>query len=176
MNVLLAGLRGCGKSTVGRLLAERLGRPFIDLDDLVLDRFDEPSVGAVWSTHGEGAWRRAEALVLAETLAPDGRIVALGGGTPMVDEARRLIETGRAEGRLKVVYLRCADDELARRLAAECGDRPSLTGAHPALEIEPVREAREPTLRRLADLECDVTAVPAARVAETIETWLLKPA
>ena len=52
VNILLMGLRGSGKSAIGRLLAERLNRPFVDLDERVLATFDEPTVTAVWSAHG----------------------------------------------------------------------------------------------------------------------------
>jgi shikimate kinase len=168
VNILLMGLRGCGKSTVGRLLAERTNRRFVDLDERTLATFDEPSVSAVWSAHGEAAWRRVEAQVLDETLRAANQVVALGGGTPMIEDARRRIEAHRRDGCAKVVYLRCDSDELGRRLEGQTEDRPSLTGADPLDEIEAVREAREPTYRQLADVEYDVTRASPQEAAESI--------
>lgn len=175
MNVLLMGLRGCGKSTVGQLLAARLGCPFMDLDDRVLARFAEPTVTAVWATHGEAPWRAAEATELGEILGqsedPDS-VIALGGGTPMVESARRDLEAAQAARRATLIYLRCTVEELQRRLAGHTGDRPSLTGADPLREMGVVLEAREPVYRQLADHEYDVTSTTPARVADALAELL----
>jgi shikimate kinase len=162
------GLRGCGKTTVGRLLSDHLDLPFIDLDESVLAGFAEPTVTAVWAAHGEPAWRAAEAEILAQVLGATSQVVALGGGTPMIDDAHRLITSERQAGAAKVVYLECATDELARRLAGDGGDRPTLTGTDPISEIETVRAVREPTYRQLADVVYNVTAVSAETAAEAI--------
>ena len=133
------GLRGSGKSTVGAVLARRLGRPFVDLDALTLRRLGAATVRAVWQEHGEETWRAAEAETLDETLQADGQVVALGGGTPMIEAARALIEDLRREGQVWVVYLQCPVPELTRRLRDSSRDRPSLRGADPAEEIAQVR-------------------------------------
>jgi shikimate kinase len=168
VNILLMGLRGSGKTTIGRLLAQRAGRRFVDLDDLALARFPETTVTAVWQAHGEPAWREAEALALRQVLAGSEAIIALGGGTPMIDDARALIEQAQAEGAATVIYLRCTTAEMSRRLSADAGDRPSLTGADPVAEIQAVLEAREPTFRALADHELDVTEISAEEAARSI--------
>ena len=169
MNVLLIGLRGSGKSTIGRELAGRLSRPFVDLDERVLATFAEASVSEVWSAHGEAAWREREAAVLEAVLRDADQVVALGGGTPMIADARRRIESCRRAGEARVVYLQCDVKELARRLTRDVGDRPSLTGADPVDEIRTVLEAREPTYRELADFVCDVTDATPEVAAESIE-------
>ena len=81
------GLRGSGKTTIGRRLADALGMPFIDLDEQVLATFTEDSVGRVWAAHGEQAWRRAESSALTTVVEDDDRVIALGGGTPMIEQA-----------------------------------------------------------------------------------------
>ncbi|MHC4416103.1 MAG: shikimate kinase [Planctomycetota bacterium] len=171
MNTLLIGLRGCGKTTVGRVLAARLRRPFIDLDEVVLASFSEPTVHAVWSVHGEPAWRAAEVRILVDHLRADGQVLALGGGTPMITAARQRMEAEQRAGRVRVVYLRCAANELARRLTRQPGDRPPLTGSDPVAEISPVLAAREPTYRRLADLELDVTDTLPEETAGQLLRW-----
>ncbi len=162
------GLRGSGKSAVGQLLAKQLNRPFVDLDTRVLATFDDPTVTAVWSVHGEPAWRAAESHVLGELLGESVGVIALGGGTPMIDAARCDIQAARESGTATVIYLRCDAAELQRRLTAQTGDRPSLTGTDPVQETTTVMQTREPIYRRLADHEYDVTATPPERVAQEL--------
>ncbi len=174
MHVLLMGLRGSGKTTVGGLLAERLGCPFIDLDQRVLATFAESTVTAVWATHGEDAWRAAEATTLDELLAttsPD--VIAMGGGTPMIESVSAALATARTAGTATVVYLRCTARELQRRLAGETDDRPSLTGADPAIESEAVLATREPVYRTLADHEYDVTTTTPQDAADSLQQLMV---
>lgn len=152
------GLRGSGKTTIGRLLAGALNLEFIDLDERVLACFEEGAVAEVWASRGEAAWRRAEAAELDRALDGDGCVIALGGGTPMIETARARIEAEREAGRAVTVYLRCDPLELARRMTRDPGDRPPLRGADAVEEIGDVLADREPTFRRLADVEHDVTA------------------
>ena len=170
MNTLLIGPRGCGKSTIGRRLAERVGWPFVELDQRVLEKFAESTVKAVWSARGQEAWRKAEDEALGAVLSDDHQIVALGGGTPMITAARRRIEAERQAGRARVIYLRCATDELSRRLAAMPGDRPSLLGEDGDVveEIAVVLARREPTYRALADLEYEVSDSSVEEVTESL--------
>lgn len=168
MNTLLAGLRACGKSTVGRRLAALLGRPFVELDELTLARTGAGSVSEAWRSGGEPAWRAAEAEALAACLERDGQVVALGGGTPTVEAARRRIEAARAAGEARLVYLACSREELARRLGRDPGDRPPLTGGSPVEEIDAVAAARDPVYRSLADLVVDVSALDAEEAAREV--------
>ncbi|MHC4776819.1 MAG: shikimate kinase, partial [Planctomycetota bacterium] len=89
--------------------------------------------------------------------------------TPMIDDAHRRIVSRQQAGAATVVYLHCDTGELARRLARDGGDRPSLTGAGPMEEIQTVLEAREPTYRQLADVVYDVTGVSPEAAAVEIE-------
>jgi shikimate kinase len=169
VNVLLIGPRGCGKTTIGCRFAARTQRSFVDLDENVLERFAETSVSDVWSAHGEAGWRRAEAAMLQDVLRKADQVVALGGGTPMIDDVRQRITSQQRAGSVTVVYLQCDVDELARRLARDGGDRPSLTGADPIDEIRAVLAARAPTYRRLADVVYDVTEVTPEAAAEELD-------
>lgn len=178
MVIVLLGARGCGKSTIGRAVARRVGLPFVDLDELTLRRFSESSVIRVWQRWGESAWRDAEAAALAEAIDLNRAVIALGGGTPMISSARSaLAERGRI-GRALLIYLRCDPEELARRLQEAggggggkggAGDRPSLTGLEPAAEVRSVLAEREPVYRELAELELDVTEGSPEEAAVAIE-------
>ncbi len=120
--LLLSGFMGTGKSTVGRLVAARAGIPFVDLDERV-EQASGQSVGEIFATGGEAAFRALELQALSEVLdAAEPRVVALGGGT-LLDRATRL----RALGRARVVTLTARPDTLLARTAS--GGRP-LLNAH----------------------------------------------
>ncbi len=118
-NVVLVGFMGSGKSTVGRHLAARLGRPFVDLDDLVQADAGR-SVTEIFSTEGEAGFRQREARCLQRALERDGLVLSVGGGAPMGEENWSRIRDGNC-----VVALMAEADELAGRLNGST-DRPLL--------------------------------------------------
>lgn len=151
---VLIGLRGSGKTTLGRLLAARARAPFIDLDDRTIAGSGHASVSAMFRAAGEPAFRAAEARALAEVLADPacgGAVIALGGGTPTAPGARELLEAARAQGRIRIVLLDAAPAVLGARLAVAPGDRPLLLGANFAEEAALLAERRMPAYRALAD-------------------------
>lgn len=149
--IVLMGLRGSGKSTVGRHLASWGGRPFIDLDDVTAQLLGGNSVQAVWSRYGEVAFREAEVRALEEALRNKGAVIALGGGTPTAPGAAAILKRERDAGRCRVIYLAATAQNLRERLrGADNSDRPSLTGADPLEEIEAVLAARDGLYREVA--------------------------
>ena len=172
ISLLLIGPRGSGKSSVGVRLAGKLGMPFLDLDDIVLGSFDEDSVTEVWKTQGEPAWREAEMDALKKTLGEKESVIALGGGVPMIENARTLINFSRETGEAMVVYLRCEPGELRRRLEAVPGDRPGVTSDDPIAEIKEVLALREPTYTQLADHVIDVSTATEEKIATDLAEWV----
>lgn len=149
--IVLMGLRGSGKSTVGRRIAERAGRLLIDLDSRTALLLGGPSVREVWDRCGEAAFRQAEVRVLAAALQTDGAVIALGGGTPTAPGAAELLRHLRKSGRGEVFYLNATAATLRERLRhADNADRPSLSGADPLDEIETVLAQRDGLYRSLA--------------------------
>lgn len=159
-DLLLMGLRGSGKTTIGRALAALESRRFLDLDELTPRELSSPDVARAFADHGEPAFRAAEVLALARILdeqwGPEpGRVIALGGGTPTAPGAADLLQARERTGRIVLVYLRCPAGELRRRLmlpeaARHAAQRPSLTGAPMLDEIEEVFARRDPLYQRLA--------------------------
>jgi len=152
--ILLIGLRGSGKSTVGRALAAIFGRPFADLDELTPRLLGCETVREAWERFGEQEFRRAESEALENFLQNGGSgVLALGGGTPTAPGAREEIERAQRSGRVRVVYLREAPSVLRERLSRSGPgpDRPSLTGGDPLDEIEAVFAARDGVYVALAD-------------------------
>lgn len=169
VNILLIGLRGSGKSTLGPLLAERLGYSFTDLDDLVARSMRCATPAEAFAEHGQAAFRQMEGRVLVDLVKPDNQVIALGGGTPTGMLALETIRARKAEGKARVVYLRGSAAELRERLAkTDIASRPSLTGADPLAEIEVVLAKRDPLYLDLADAVIEIDAKDSGTVADEL--------
>jgi shikimate kinase len=120
--VYLTGFMGTGKSAVGRALARRLRRPFVDLD-AEIERLSGKGVAALFEERGERDFRRLERRALQRTARRRGLVVALGGGALLDKRNRALVEkTG------VLVKLTCSRRELVRRLRSTRWSRPLLAG------------------------------------------------
>lgn len=179
MHLLLIGPRGSGKSTIGRTLAARTGRPFADLDDHARQRFGDMRIADIWRVHGEPAWRNAEAdafsALLGDASARD-RVIALGGGAPMIAAVQEQMTHARRIDTARIVYLTCDPTELERRVerdAATSADRPPLItdaaqAGDPVHEIRTVIARRDSTYRMLADAIVDVTTCTIDEAANRV--------
>ena len=127
MNVYLVGFMGCGKSTVGKILAKELRMKFYDSDRLI-ERAAGKSVARFFSEKGERSFRRLERGVISRLSREKGAVVALGGGALLDPRNRRLAAKGR------LVLLSCSREELWRRLKPRLGVRPLLSGGRPAFD------------------------------------------
>ena len=143
--IYLIGPRASGKTTLGRALAEKLARPFVDLDAFFVRQHGE-SIADFVTREGWDAFRQAETDVLATVAATPGQVVATGGGVVLREENRRLLAQGL------VFYLQLTPERLAERLRADPNEaqRPSLTGQGLMEEIAAVLSEREPLYRCLA--------------------------
>jgi 3-dehydroquinate synthetase/shikimate kinase len=146
--IALVGLSGSGKTSVGRCLAERLGRPFQDLDEAI-ERRTGRSPADLIATDGEPAFRRLEFEALADALAQPGAVVATGGGT-VIDPLNRWTIWSTA----RVVWLDAPDQQLAERLRRDVVERPLARDGAEALAR--MRRAREP-FYRAADVRIDAS-------------------
>jgi len=147
-HIVLIGLRGCGKSTLGEQLADALGRPFLDLDALVSERLGMSGPGAIIDQHGIERFREEEAAALAFALEQPAGVLALGGGTPTAPGALDMLVSDRA----RVFYLRATPGTLAERLCqADNTDRPALVGDDPVSEIGVLFDQRDGIYQNLAE-------------------------
>jgi shikimate kinase len=160
----LVGYRACGKSTLGPLVAARLGWPYCDLDDAIAGRIGMP-IPAYFSAHGEAAFRDVEAAELRRTVEKPGNLVlATGGGCILREENRGIIKLSGGT----CVYIAVPAAILGQRLRHDAGGRPSLTGGHVADEVERVLAVREPLYGAVADVVLDGTRPIAALVDELV--------
>jgi len=161
-NILIMGLRGAGKSTLGRGLADRLSLGFIDLDDRTLEIMGAATVAHAWQAQGEPAFRTAEARALAEALERSGTVISLGGGTPTAPGCEWAIRDAIAEKRAIVIYLHSDADLLAERVRHDPPEhRPRLLGLDDGdarREMQLVYDQRDPLYRSLASHVIDATS------------------
>ncbi|ODT99247.1 MAG: shikimate kinase [Planctomycetes bacterium SCN 63-9] len=165
--IVLIGYRGTGKSTVGRFLADRLGRPFVDADVRIESRAGR-SISSIFAESGEPAFRDWEERVLAEITGENPAAVLATGGGAILRETNRL--------RLRtfgfVVWLQASPSELASRLSANprgIADRPALTSAGTLDEISEILGKRYPLYEATADVAVDTEGRSPSRVAELIQ-------
>lgn len=168
--VFIGGFMATGKSTVARLLAPLVQRPFCDLDVLV-EETAGTSIATIFSDEGETTFRAREARALA-SIAESGAVVALGGGT-LLDEANRALvkRTGR------LVILTAAVEEIARRIAADAAhDARPLLGASVDREtiatVTATLIAERQAAYAGADLRVDTTGRSASDVAQEVAAWI----
>jgi shikimate kinase len=173
MNLVLVGYRGTGKTSVGRLLAAELHRPFLDSDERVKAAAGK-SVQEMVAEKGWDFFRREEKRIIAELSGEDGCVVALGGGAVMEEEnVRNLRERGL------FIWLTAGAETIAGRLNRDAGNReqrPSLTGKDPDEEIKSLLKAREPFYAKIADCRIDTSERSIAEVAAEVLRFLDKGA
>jgi shikimate kinase len=154
-NVVLVGFMGAGKSSVGRLLARRLGRCFVETDDMITAH-EGRSIPEIFAERGEAHFRALEEETVRLLSLKSGDVIATGGGLPCREgrpEALRTLGT--------VVWLRGDFDAVYER-AQRAGERPMLAGRSRD-EIEALYRAREPYYRQ-ADLVIDTTGITPDQV------------
>ncbi|MFQ5664880.1 MAG: shikimate kinase [Candidatus Binatia bacterium] len=162
MSVILTGFMGTGKTTVGRLLAARLHKPFIDTDHRI-EQLEGTSIASIFATKGEPYFRRIERRVIAETVRQDA-VIATGGGA-IVDQAN--YERMHAAG--PIICLTADIDVILRRTAPN--DTRPLLGSEPGTRVRQLMSERAPVYAR-ADVTIDTSDRSATAVLEEILAFL----
>ena len=163
-HLLLVGMMGAGKTTVGRLLADRLGWRYVDSDAQV-EAATGRGVAQIFAEEGEAAFRAEESRALEAAVdSEDPAVVSVAGGAVLDPGNRDLL---RAAG--TIVWLRARPETLARRVGTGRG-RPLLDG-DPAGNLVRLDAVRRPIYAELADFALDVDDLPAAAVAERVLGW-----
>lgn len=144
-SLVLVGMMGAGKSSIGRKLASKLGLPFVDAD-MEIEQAAGMSISDIFAKHGEPYFRAGEARVIARLLDGGPQVLATGGGAFMNSESRAAI---RAKG--ISVWLKADFDVLMRRIKRR-SDRPMLKTDDPAETLKRLLKERDPVYA-----EADVT-------------------
>lgn len=145
-NILLIGLMGSGKTTIGRLVAQRLGFQFIDTDQLIIDQAGRP-IPEIFASEGEAGFRLRESAALRGLLGRRHCVIATGGGIVTQARNRPLLR------HLGFITWLEADAALLARRTASNNDRPLLRGEEPPLQkLQRLLAERQPLYQGLADL------------------------
>jgi shikimate kinase len=158
-SVVLVGMMGAGKSTIGRRLAVRLRLPFLDADVEIEAAHAGVTIPEIFATHGEPYFRDGEARVIARLLDGGPAVIATGGGAFMREETRNRIRQKAVSIWLK------ADADIIMRRVKRRADRPLLQTADPAATVDRLIAEREP-IYQYADLTIWSRDVPHEKIVE----------
>ena len=161
-HILLIGMMGSGKTTVGRLLAQRLGWEHVD-SDLLIEASTGKTVREIFETLGEAAFRAEEARALKVALSRrHPSVISVAGGAVLDEENRRVM----MESEAKIVWLRANLDLLAERVKS--GDHRPLLGKDPARALSRLYDIRRPFYAQLANEIVNVDGLSPASVVGKI--------
>jgi shikimate kinase len=146
--LILVGMMGAGKTTVGRLLARRLKRSFYDIDEEI-ERRCGVRIPVIFDIEGEAGFRARESQMIDEICAVENAVIATGGGAVLSESNRRAIA-----GCGVVVYLHARPPQLWQRVRHD-RNRPLLATADPQKKLEELYAQRDPLYREVADLIID---------------------
>lgn len=157
-NIVLIGLPASGKTTVGRVLAKELNRPFFDTDEMI-ERSEGKCIAELFASEGEAAFRAKEHAVLLSAAQQEGAVIATGGGSVLDAECMRAL---KRTGRLYFLDRSLAD------IACSMGgaERPLLGGSR--AKLEQLRRERDRLYRKYAD-----TVISGGSIEEIVETVAL---
>jgi shikimate kinase len=160
-NIYLVGMMGAGKTTLGKSLAQRLRREFVDTDRVLVERTGVP-VATIFEIEGEDGFRRRESAVLAEICAGDQCVVATGGGVVLAEGNRILMrESGT------VVYLRARVESLWERTRHD-STRPLLATPDPRERLQQLLVERDALYRDAAHVIVETGAQSASTLVNRV--------
>lgn len=164
-NIVLIGLMGAGKTTIGRKLALRLSRQFVDTDHEIEAR-SGASVATIFELEGEEGFRRRESKLLQQVMEGGQQVVTTGGGAPITPENRPVIAKGF------VIYLEAKPKQLWQRLRMD-QSRPLLSqSSDPRATLVKLHAERDPIYRQLANCMVTSTRGSMGQVLAQIEQEL----
>jgi shikimate kinase len=161
-NIVLIGFMGCGKSSIGRRLASRIGHSFMDSDELIIARAGGKSISDLFAEEGEERFRERETAELRELVGVQGIILATGGGAVLSQENRDLL---RSIG--TVVWLH-ADSETLFERATRSRKRPLLEVENPRGTFNALLESRIPVYEATAELKVHASGLSHEQTVEEI--------
>ncbi len=162
MNIALFGFMGVGKSSVGRLLADRMGLTFVDIDEEIVRRTGM-TISAIFEEEGEARFREIEKEITGEVTGLDDRVIACGGGTVLDPNNLAALRSGST-----MVLLTANIETIINRVEDEEGVRPLLEVEDRKRRIEALLMKRHPAYIEAADLILDTTGQDPQAIAEAI--------
>ncbi len=159
LKLILAGFKGVGKTTTGRLVAQMLDLPFFDTDELLVDHYKKP-IGEIYQELSEDRFRETEAKMLEDLKKQKKVVIALGGGTLLSKKAQEL-----APSMGSLVYLYSSPETLMQRLNTQSA---FLDPKDPHSSFKKVFEKRHPVFCKVCKYRIDVDSLSPNEIATTI--------
>lgn len=159
MNIILAGMPGCGKTTVARILGKKLNFRVVDTDELIVEKYG--AITEIFEKFGEECFRNFETQVVKDIVSSDDLVVSTGGGCLLREENRALFKSCG-----KIVFLRTGLNTLSDRLTGDTS-RPLLKGDMKE-RLEKLMHDRAPIYENSADIIIDTDAVTPDEIADKI--------
>ena len=161
-NIALVGFMGTGKTDVGRLLAEKLGKDFIEVDELIEQRAGK-TIPEIFQQDGEIAFRELEIEATREAAEKKNAVIACGGGVVL-----NQINVDRLREHGVIVYLTASPEAILQRTSSDTDERPLLVAEDKASKVEKLLNFRRPFYERAADITVSTSELDAAGVAGQI--------
>ncbi len=162
MNLILCGMMGAGKTTIGIKIAEKTGRRWYDTDGLIVDKYGK--ISDIFEYYGEAHFRKLETEIVKDLVKKDDLVISTGGGLVLKKENNELLQQNG-----KIVFLRASLETLAKRLKVD-GERPLLQTSTESIRERLARlmKERAPVYEHVADFIVDVDGKTPEKIAEEI--------
>ena len=162
MNLILCGMMGAGKTTIGIKIAEITGRRWYDTDGVIVDKHGK--ISDIFEYYGEAHFRKLETQVIKELSEMDNLIISTGGGLVLKSENNVLLKKNG-----KIVFLRASHETLAQRLHVD-GTRPLLQTSTESIRdrLSRLMKERMPVYEHVADYTVDVDGKTPEQIAQEI--------
>ena len=162
MNLILCGMMGAGKTTIGIKIAESTGRRWYDTDGLITDKYGK--ISDIFEYYGESHVRKLETEIVKELAQMDNLVISTGGGLVLFKDNNEVLQRNG-----KIVFLRASLDTLAKRLKVD-GTRPLLQTSTESLRerLDKLMQERMPVYEHVADYIVDVDNKTPEAIAEEI--------
>lgn len=162
MNLILCGMMGAGKTTVGIKVAELTGRRWYDTDGLIVDKYGK--IADIFEYYGEAHFRKLETEIVKDLAKMDDLIISTGGGLVLKKENNAVLQENG-----KIIFLRASLDTLSKRLKVN-GERPLLQTSAESIRdrLEKLMKERAPVYEHVADYIVDVDGKTPEEIAKEI--------
>ncbi len=161
MNIVLIGMRGAGKTTVAKILAKKLRKPYLEIDTMIAKKAGM-TISEIVKNHGWEYFRDLESNVIHDTGNTDNVIISCGGGAVVRAKNVTILKQNS-----KLFWLQVSVDTLLKRISND-KNRPSLTGKSPKQDMEETLKERHEFYKNIADVVIDTENLDAQKVAERI--------
>jgi shikimate kinase len=168
MNLVFIGFMGVGKTSVGRAVAERLGRPFVDTDASI-EHVLAMSVAEIFEKHGEALFRKVEKSVVEEVARQKGCVIATGGGVVLDRE-----NVDRLQRHGLLIHLTLSPETIYHRIGYR-SDRPLLRAENPWHALTSLFHSRERLYRACCDLTIDRNGLSVEETMEKVLALVASP-